>query len=299
MLLRFILQQVLREKAEQSLREAMNRASETPGDSQSQPNSPFASEGDEEAQVEPLPPCEVALLFASEIEAGGMIDRLEDKTSTRCVSLTEHRGTCQGRSIAIGVCHGTSTDAVRQATLDLISFHHPQWMINAGFAAALEPEIVRGTILMAEQIVDSSGHQLDMGLNVDRESMKKHDGTLVGRLLTADRVLRSRKEREKSRETFSAIAADLDSAIVAQVCQQHGVRLIAIRAISDELDDKLPAEVRQFHDQKTIAGKLGATAGALMRRPSALKDLWDLKQQGIETSDKLARFLGGVIRQLP
>jgi adenosylhomocysteine nucleosidase len=52
-------------------------------------------------------------------------------------------------------------------------------------------------------------------------------------------------------------------------------------------------------EQKTLAGKVGAAAGAVLKRFSAAKDLWQLREDALKASDRLAKFLAGVVGQLP
>ena len=40
------------------------------------------------------------------------------------------------------------------------------------------------------------------------------------------------------------------------MCQQHGVPLLAIRVVSDAVDDELPPEIECLLAQKSLAGKL-------------------------------------------
>src|SRR6185295_15522441 len=91
---------------------------------------------------------------------------------------------------------------------------------------------------------------------------------------------------------------DMETFGVAEVCQERGVPLLAIRIISDGVDDELPSEIENLLAQKTLAGKLGAAAGAVFRRPSAAKDLWRLREDALKASDRLAKFLVGVVGQL-
>ena len=82
------------------------------------------------------------------------------------------------------------------------------------------------------------------------------------------------------------------------MCSDEKVRFLSVRIISDGVDDELPIEIERLLDQPSFAGKLGAAAGAIFRRPSSVKDMWKLKEDAIQASDRLAKFLAGTIRQL-
>jgi hypothetical protein len=71
-----------------------------------------------------------------------------------------------------------------------------------------------------------------------------------------------------------------------------------VRIITDTLDDELPKEIERLLDQSSTAARWGAAAGALFHQPSRIKDLWNLKEEAVKASDRLAKFLVGVVAQL-
>ena len=91
----------------------------------------------------------------------------------------------------------------------------------------------------------------------------------------------------------------METFAVAKACAAAGRRLLSVRIISDAVDDELPPEIEHLLHQKTLAGKLGAAAGAVLNRFSAAKDLWQLREDALKASDRLAKFLVGVVEQLP
>ena len=119
-----------------------------------------------------------------------------------------------------------------------------------------------------------------------------------GRLVTLDAAVASTDEGAELGRKHEALAADLESLAVAEVCRRAKVRFLAIRVIRQGLDDQLPADVRHLKKQKSIAAKAGALLGAAARRPSSMKDLWQLKEDALLASDRLAKFLDEVIVQL-
>jgi adenosylhomocysteine nucleosidase len=90
----------------------------------------------------------------------------------------------------------------------------------------------------------------------------------------------------------------METLAVARVCQAEKVRFLAIRAISDSVDQELPRDVDRLVKKKTLAGRLGAAAGAIVNRPSSIKDMWQLKEDALVASSRLATFLAGIVPQL-
>jgi len=156
----------------------------------------------------------------------------------------------------------------------------------------------RGDIGTADEIVSAKGDRLARGLKLDRASLAATKGLHVGRLLTVDSILREPAERRRLADEHGAIAADMESYAVAEACRLSGVPFMAIRIISDAVDDELPPEIEHLLAQKSFAGKLGAATGAIFRRFSAAKDLWKLREDALKASDRLAKFLAGVVNQL-
>src|SRR5205814_3777866 len=173
----------------------------------------------------------------------------------------------------------------------------PRWVISAGFAGGLSEELRRGHIVMAEEVVNLSGDRLPVGMSLDRESMASSKGLHVGRLLSVDSILRDAAERRRLGEHHQAVACDMESFAVVETCRKQGVQCLAIRIISDGVDDELPPEIEHLLKQKSLAAKLGAAAGAVLKRFSAAKDLWKLREDALKASDRLAKVLVGVVDQ--
>jgi adenosylhomocysteine nucleosidase len=177
--------------------------------------------------------------------------------------------------------------------------HKPPWIISGGFAGALQPELRRGHILLADEVVNAAGQHLTVGLTVDRQSIAATHGLHMGRLLTVDHIVRTPDERQRLGEHHAALACDMETLAVAEVCQELKTPLVAVRIISDAIDDELPPDIENLIGQTSLAGKLGAAAGAIFQRPSTAKDLWQIKEDALKASDRLARFLTGIVAQLP
>ena len=47
-----------------------------------------------------------------------------------------------------------------------------------------------------------------------------------------------------------------------------------------------------------MAAQFGAAAGTIVNRPSSIKDLWQLKEDALVASGRLALFLAGIVPQL-
>jgi adenosylhomocysteine nucleosidase len=119
-----------------------------------------------------------------------------------------------------------------------------------------------------------------------------------GRLLAVDHVVRLPSEKQELGRKHEALAADMESLAVAEVCRDRGVPFLAVRIISDAADEALPPDVEHLLAQPGGPRQWGAALGAICRRPSSAKDLLRLWHHANEDSDRLAKYLTEVVAEL-
>lgn len=294
-MLSWLISQWIRQTAQEKLVEAvegrLGRRSETEENSSDEPR----TDGPEEKK--PREPVEIALIFALDAEAGGTVDLLKDSETIAGQGLTEHLGRFADREVVV-VETGVGRDAARKAVEEVLRIRRPRWVVSTGFAGGLIPQLRRRHILMPDEIVDAAGRTLEIGLGMDREHVEQTKGLHTGRLVTIDKLAETVAQKEALAAAHQAVAVDMESFAVAETCLGRKVRFLSVRVISDAVDDELPPEVATLLNQKTMAGQWGAAAAAIFSRPAALGDLLQLKEDAIAASDRLARFLQGVVAQL-
>jgi adenosylhomocysteine nucleosidase len=252
---------------------------------------PGRTDKKEEPRTAP-PVCHVGCVFALGIEAGGLVDRLAGVVRTEGSGFVAREGGLEGRRIVL-VESGAGRDAAAKATEALIQGHHPRWIISAGFAGGLDERVRQGDMLVADAIVDAENRELAIDFK-----MASQPNMHVGRLLTVDRVIRDPAEKRELAKRHAALAVDMESIGVADVCSREKVRFLSVRVIIDAVDRELPRDIDLMVRKKSTAGRLGAAAGAIFRRPASVKDMWQLKEDALVASDRLAKFLVGVVGQL-
>ena len=251
-----------------------------------------------EAAKESQRPCDVGLVFALRIESGGLEDLLSGSAFTRGDRFVACHGGLAGRHV-ISIRSGAGRQAAERATEALIQGHQPKWVISAGFAGGLRPGLKRHDILMADGLVDLDGNRLSVDLKIDPVALAQTPGVHLGTLLTADHIIRLPADKLALGEQHQAIAVDMETFAVAQVCRKHQVRFMAVRVISDGVDDELPPDVEHLMEQQTSVRKFGAVVGTVMNRPGSVKDMYNLKENALVAADRLAKFLTSTVQQLP
>jgi adenosylhomocysteine nucleosidase len=240
------------------------------------------------------PPRVVGIVFALPIEAGGTVDLLSGLRVTRAAGFTVRQGQRGGRSVVL-IESGVGRDHAARATHALIDAHRPRRVFSAGFAGALDADLRRGDLVVADRLIDAQGRQWTAGPDELPPWLAGMQGLRVGRLLTFDRVVATPAEKRALGQEHQALAVDMESLAVAEVCRERGVPFLAVRVISDTIDDEIPPEIEKLLAQKSTAGKFGAALGSLWRRPSSVKDMLRLQQQALAASDRLAQFLDAAI----
>lgn len=284
-LLRNWLQNAARQKLYQAASQAAHKhASGSPQPQASQP----------EVRTRP---CDVGLVFAQGSEAGGLEDRLAGSLITQAAGFRFLQGGLSGRHV-VTVHSGTGGQAATKATQLLIAGHTPGWIISAGFAAGLQATLKAGDLVMADEIADTSGNRLSLDLKVPPEALAAMPQVHVGRILTVQRPVRKVAEKQALGQQHGALACDMQSLAVAEVCRADKVRCLAIRIIISTFDEELPRDVDRVLHNRSTAARLGAALGALVNRPGSAKDYLKQKESALVCSQRLALFLEGVIQQL-
>lgn len=236
---------------------------------------------------------DIGIVCALPLEIAPFLDRCEKLRKYKGESFTFRGGRYGDIKVAV-VETGTGFARARRATQAMIDAHTPPWIISAGFSGALQPEMKIGQIVMADHICDVHGQEMAIDVHMPANP---EGGLYVGRILNTDDIVRTVEEKRQLAETHGALAVDMESLAVAQVCREAHTRFLAVRVISDDMSADLPPEVLSVLGA-TGTYRVGAAMGAVWKRPSAVKDLWKLRESANFAAERLALFLDGVVAQL-
>ncbi len=286
MVIRSILGSLLRSQVQRAVQERLTGGTDEP------------TEREQPAEADSGPPPEtVGVVFALGIESGGFEDLLRGKRIDKGKRLSFRTGTLDDRRVVVAL-GGPGRKAAARATEALIDGHDPAWIVSAGFGGGLAPELQAGDFLLADEVVDADGRCFAIDVGLSDEALAANPRLHVGRLLTADSIIARVEDKRALRQQHNALAVDMETHAVAEVCSRREKRFLAVRIISDTADEELPPGIGRMMEQKSTAGKLGATMAHLINRPSNLGTLWNLRERALSQSDRLAKFLKGLIAQL-
>jgi adenosylhomocysteine nucleosidase len=240
--------------------------------------------------------CDVGFVFALGTEAAGLEDLLGNPRTLRGNGFRATLGWIEGRRVGL-VVSGMGRQAAQRATEALIDGHAPRWVVSAGFSGGLCPGAKIGDIVLAEEVCDCGGNRLPVELKIDRDSAR-HPRLHLGRILTADRLICLPDEKMAMGRQHEAVAVDMESMAVAQACRHGETPFLAVRIISDDVEEELPAFLDRYARQRSLAGKTGVVLAALLKQPSHLKTMYKLREDSLLLGDRLARFLVSLVREI-
>ncbi len=214
-------------------------------------------------------PADVGIVAALSMEVGFLLDRL---TRVRKYAGPRHavvEGECGGKVVAVVVA-GMGRENIRRGAR-IAARRPPSPLGRLG-------RVRRG----AEPRVFPTRHRAGRRDPRPRRPPPPHrrDGPpeergspiRTGRLLTVDHIIRTAAEKAELRRRYDADLVDMETAAVAALCSERGVRFLSIRVISDEAGIDLPPEIVSLMT-RSGSYRVGAALRAIWNRPSSIKDL--------------------------
>ena len=140
---------------------------------------------------------DIGIVSALPIELGQFMDRCERVKHYKGGDFTFRGGRYDGIRIVVAES-GMGYARARKATQAMVDAHAPKWILSSGFAGALLPTMKLGEIIMANEIVDQHGQQISINLTLASDEA---NGLYVGRILTADEMVRTVEEKKQLHES--------------------------------------------------------------------------------------------------
>lgn len=168
-----------------------------------------------------------------------------------------------------------------------------EFCISSGLAGALKPQYRIGQVLAARTVVAESA--LDGAEDGIQESSaalvsfsEKCGATVVDRFYSADRVVA--RAEEKRRLGINADAVEMESFQILWKARAEGIPAVAIRAISDTVDEDLPLDMNKIF---TVDGEVSIprVLGQVALRPQSVPELVRLGQKSKRAAESLVVFL--------
>jgi adenosylhomocysteine nucleosidase len=167
--------------------------------------------------------------------------------------------------------------------------------VSSGLAGALRAEYHLGDILAARVVQAISWKRVIVSDTKLIQLAEEYGARAVGSFYSADRVIVSASE--KSELGRMADAVEMESGEVLYEASALGAKVIAIRGVSDAVDEDLPLD---FNRVMTPAGEVSIpkVLGEVVRHPMSTPALVRFGKQSRTAAEKLGAFLDGYLERV-
>lgn len=194
------------------------------------------------------------IICAMTIEAEGIISEMEN-TRVEIISGIEYTvGNLYSKDVVVAVC-GVGKVFAAACTQTMILKYAPEEVINVGVAGSLVAELRVFDVAVATSLcqhdMDTSAIGDPVGLisgvnMVKFPASQRINAAMIkcleasglnfkeGTIASGDLFVAEREKKNWIRDTFDAVACEMEGGSVAQICYINGVEFAVLRAISDE-----------------------------------------------------------------
>jgi adenosylhomocysteine nucleosidase len=168
---------------------------------------------------------------------------------------------------------GVGATAARAASSALLAAG-ARALVSWGSAAGLTDSASPGTVIIATRVLTPGGpewHPTPSWADAVAQSLGNAVPVMRGSIACPTQVLRTPEEK-RALGRGDVVAADMESAAVADAAERAGVPWIAVRAVADAVDTTVSQSVSAAIDASGRVGML-RLAGALVRNPRDIMSL--------------------------
>ncbi len=207
------------------------------------------------------------IIVAMQEELEVILQSLVKERTVQRAGMEFHVGHYADRPVVAVIC-GVGKVNAALCTQILISEFHVQRLINIGVAGGLGPMIQPGDIVIADSLVQhdmdlsplglpkgqlyrlevfdfkTDPHLLELATQASAQiPQHKH---FVGRIVTGDQFVANPTQAQQLYQHFDALACEMESASIAQVCYLNQIPFICIRSISDNANTGAHMDFAEF-----------------------------------------------------
>ncbi len=191
----------------------------------------------------------------------------------------------------IRVVHlGVGPESAAAQAAHLLAETRPSRLICAGFAGGLDPRLVTGDLVVAENF---SAPEFVARC---RKQAEGAGGCFFGGLVSRCVPVESVAEKAALARETGALAVDMETAAVAEACRGAGVPLLAVRVISDPASVPLPVPFAEWFDVRSQRPRRWGLVKFIVRHPRRVGPFADfvrgLAPARRALTDFLLRFVG-------
>jgi adenosylhomocysteine nucleosidase len=147
-------------------------------------------------------------------------------------------------------------------TSRFLGSHTPQLLVCSGFAGGLDPKIQTGEVVVADNV--STPSLLDTARSCFSKDV--FFGALTSQLAPAETI----SEKQHLAATTGALAVDMETGWILEVCKAAGIPLLSLRGISDTALQSLPVPFSAWFDAQNQKARPVSLILYLLFHPAAI-----------------------------
>ena len=201
-----------------------------------------------------------------------------------------------GALVALG---GVGPERARRTGLQLLEAG-ARALVSWGVAAGLDPGLTAGNLLLPDRVIGANGatYRVTASWRAElRGRVPPGIAVHTGPLVEASGLLGSPRDKRALFERHGAIAADMESAALAHLAGERGVRFVVVRVVADPVAGRIPRWTAALIDG---AGKLRLfrAIGAVLAHPGDWPALVVLARQ-FRTASRVLRRVAPLLSPGP
>ncbi len=230
----------------------------------------------------------IAIVFALPAESSDFVRLLTKPIVHAREGVESIRAQIHGRPVAL-FHTGAGEKSCRKHIEAFLRQQPLKYLISAGFAGALDPELQIGDLLLSENF---SGPELLASPHLDFGDT----GLFVGKLATVPGIIDSKSERDTLAAESGAAAVDMETEFIAAACAAYQVPMLSLRVISDTPAEPFPAPPEVLFDLEKQKTNFGRLALYLVTHPGAVVRLNAFRQRIALARQSLTSALDKLLR---
>ena len=167
-------------------------------------------------------------------------------------------------------------------------------LLSFGMAGGLAPELRAGDVIVADAIITPEQQRLTSNQQwrqIVLESLMGQHAVISGALVGVEQAVITPEAKSKLHASTGCVGVDMESHEVARVAQQAGLPFLAVRAVSDAVDQAIPQWMLSLIGEN---GQLqyGKVISGLISHPSDITRLPRLSRDNRAALGALRRVAG-------
>ncbi|MDQ2867652.1 MAG: hypothetical protein M3R59_04470 [Verrucomicrobiota bacterium] len=226
----------------------------------------------------------IAVSFALPAESSAFLQRLEARRKTDSAIC--------GRigKVEVGVCHtGVGAQRAIEQLGAFLAQTKPSLLISSGFCGGTVDGLAPGDLVLA-----TGASAADLFSRAEKLLPNAH----TGKIHSAQTVVDPAADRYAIGREHYAIAVDMETDAIAQLCRERAMPLLVLRAISDSPAAPFPAPPSVLFNIETQRTKFADLLAHLARNPATILRLAQFSKQVAMARTKLADALSTLVRDL-